>query len=124
MRIAVLGTGMVGQALAGALASTGHEVTVGTRNVNTTMARTQPPGTGRASFATWLRAHSGIGIAALADVAATAEVVVNATNGAGAIEALHAAGEHNLAGKVLLDVSNAVATPCSSPATTPQPRPQ
>jgi predicted dinucleotide-binding enzyme len=31
MKIAVLGTGMVGQALAGRLSALGHEVTVGTR---------------------------------------------------------------------------------------------
>ena len=33
MKIAVLGTGMVGQALAGRLSALDHEVTVGTRDV-------------------------------------------------------------------------------------------
>ena len=41
MKIAVLGTGMVGQALAGKLAELGHDVTVGTRNVGATKARTE-----------------------------------------------------------------------------------
>jgi hypothetical protein len=40
------------------------------------------------------------------EAAAPAELIVNATNGAGSIEALEAAGESNLAGKVLIDISN------------------
>jgi ketopantoate reductase len=42
MRFAVFGTGMVGQVLAGKLSELGHEVTVGTRDVEATSARTEP----------------------------------------------------------------------------------
>src|SRR5512144_320173 len=42
MRIAVLGTGAVGQALAGKLAELGHRVAVGTRDPEATLARTEP----------------------------------------------------------------------------------
>jgi phosphoglycerate dehydrogenase-like enzyme len=42
MRIAVMGTGPVGQALAGKLADLGHEVVVGTRDPEATLARTEP----------------------------------------------------------------------------------
>jgi 8-hydroxy-5-deazaflavin:NADPH oxidoreductase len=42
MRIAVTGTGPVGQALAGKLADLGHEVVVGTRDPEATLARTEP----------------------------------------------------------------------------------
>ena len=42
MRIAVLGTGMLGQAVAGKLAELGHEVVVGTRDPEATLARTEP----------------------------------------------------------------------------------
>jgi predicted dinucleotide-binding enzyme len=41
-----------------------------------------------------------------AEAAADGELVVNATGGGGSIDALTQAGEANLAGKVLLDVSN------------------
>jgi hypothetical protein len=41
-----------------------------------------------------------------ADATAQAEMIVNATNGAGSISMLEAAGEQNLAGKVLLDIAN------------------
>jgi predicted dinucleotide-binding enzyme len=42
MRIAVMGTGPVGQALAGKLADLGPEVVVGTRDPEATLARTEP----------------------------------------------------------------------------------
>ncbi len=41
-----------------------------------------------------------------ADAASHGEIVINATAGVGALEALGMAGEENLAGKVLIDVSN------------------
>ena len=53
MKIAVLGTGMVGQAQAGRLAELGHDVTVGTRDVAATMARTTPDGMGNSPYASW-----------------------------------------------------------------------
>ena len=40
MKIGVLGTGEVGQALAGAFAAHGHQVVVGTRDPAATLART------------------------------------------------------------------------------------
>jgi len=106
MRIAVLGTGPVGQAVAGTLAELGHDVTVGTRNVATAMARTNPDTFGNPPFPVWVEQHPEVGVATLADAAAAAELVVNATNGAGSIAALEAAGEEHLAGKVLIDIAN------------------
>ena len=42
MKIAVLGTGMVGRTIAGALAELGHDVVIGTRDPQATLARTEP----------------------------------------------------------------------------------
>lgn len=106
MKIAVLGTGMVGQALAGRLSELGHEVTVGTRDPHATLAHTDPDGTGNPPFATWHAAHGGVGLATFAAAAAGAELVVNASSGAATLEVLGLAGADNLAGKVLVDVSN------------------
>jgi 8-hydroxy-5-deazaflavin:NADPH oxidoreductase len=106
MRIAVLGTGMVGQALAGRLADLGHEVTVGTRDVEATMARTEPDGMGNPAYPVWAAAHPTVSLATAAQAAAGAEIIVNATSGAMSIAALTAAGADNLAGKVLLDIAN------------------
>jgi predicted dinucleotide-binding enzyme len=83
MWIAVLGAGVVGQRLAAKLREVGHDVLVGTRT----------PREGAVSYA---------------EAAAAGDLAVLATNGAGALEALAAAGTENLAGKVLIDVSNAL----------------
>lgn len=108
MKIAVFGTGTVGPALAAALSALGHEVVIGTRDPQVTLTRTEPGVTGGPPFADWHAAHSQIDVVTLADAAARADVIVNATNGGGSVAALTAAGADNLAGKVIVDVSNAL----------------
>ena len=106
MKIAVLGTGMVGRALAARLAGLGHDVTIGTRDPQATLARTEPDGMGNPPFSTWTAEHADVAVATLRDAAAGAELVVNATNGSGALPALEQAGADHLAGTVILDISN------------------
>ena len=106
MRVAVLGTGMVGRAIAGKLSELGHEVVVGTRDPDGTLARQEPDFAGNPPFAAWLAEHPEIRLAGLADAAAAGELVVNATAGGASLEALRAAGAANLDGKVLVDVAN------------------
>ena len=101
MKLAVLGTGMVGQAIAGRLDELGHDVAMGTRDPESTRART-----GDGEPGAWLAEHASVRVETFADAAAGAEVVVHASNGAAALEVLGAAGEDNLHGKVLVDVSN------------------
>jgi len=106
MKIAVLGTGMVGQAIAARLSGQGHDVTIGTRDPQATLARTGPDGMGNPPFSAWAEDHAQVNLATLSEAAAGAELVVNATNGSGAMPALEQAGAENLAGKVLVDISN------------------
>jgi hypothetical protein len=106
VNIAVLGTGMVGRAHAARLAELGHTVTVGTRDPQATLARTDADQMGNPPYAEWAAGHPEIQLATFADAAAGAEVVVNATNGASSLDVLTLAGADNLAGKVLLDVAN------------------
>jgi predicted dinucleotide-binding enzyme len=106
MKIAVLGTGTVGPAVAAALSALGHDVVIGTRDPQAALARTEPGVTGGPAFADWHKGHANIGVATLADAAAGAELVVNATNGGGSLAALSAAGADNLAGKVIMDIAN------------------
>lgn len=106
MNIAVLGTGMVGQAIAGRLDELGHSVVVGTRDPQATSARTEPDGMGNQPFSTWHGAHPGVGLVTFAEAAAGADLVVNASSGEAALELLRLAGAENLAGKVLLDIAN------------------
>lgn len=95
MKIAVLGTGPVGHTLAGKLVSLGHEVTMGSREAG------NPKGTEWAA-----QAGPGASAGSFAQAAAGAEIVVNATAGTVSLAALAEAGARNLAGKILIDVSN------------------
>ena len=106
MRIAVLGTGMVGQALAGRLDELGHQVIVGTRDPEATRARTEPDQMGNPGVGTWVEQHPTVGLATFADAARDAELVVNATNGSVSLKVLTLAGTDQLADKVLVDVAN------------------
>jgi predicted dinucleotide-binding enzyme len=106
MNIGILGTGMVGQALAARLAELGHTLVVGTRHPAATLAKREAGPMGNPPFQAWLEQNPGVRLGSFAEAAAHGELVVNATNGSGSLAALQAAGEANLDGKVLVDVSN------------------
>lgn len=106
MRFGVLGTGVVGRAIAGKLEALSHDVVIGTRDVDGLMARTGVDALGNAPFSQWREVNPQVGIATFAEAAGHGEVVVNATNGAASLEALASAGEKNLDGKILIDISN------------------
>jgi predicted dinucleotide-binding enzyme len=108
MRIGILGTGMVGQALAAKLAEGGYEAVVGTRDPAATLARDEPDGYGNPPFRVWHAQHPDVKLASFADAAAHGELLVNATAGAASLDALRLAGEANLDGKVLVDIANAL----------------
>jgi len=104
VKVAVLGTGTVGQAMAGRLAELGHDVTVGTRDVGVSLARVDPEG--GPAFGSWAAAHPEVGVAQFEQAATGAELVVNATSGHVSIDALRRVGVAALAGTVLMDLSN------------------
>lgn len=106
MNIAVLGTGMVGRAIAARLAELGHTVTIGTRDPEATRARTAPDQMGTPPYTAWAGEHPSIGLATFADATSAAELVVNAASGAATLEILAQAGDTNLAGKVVWDIAN------------------
>lgn len=99
MKIAVLGTGMVGDSIASKLVALGHDVKMGSRSASNEKA------------VAWQKKAAALGkgsasVGTFAEAAAHAEMVFNCTNGAGALEALQAAGTKNLDGKVVVDISN------------------
>jgi predicted dinucleotide-binding enzyme len=98
MDIAVLGTGSAGRTIAARLNELGHHVVVGTRDPGATV--------GREDYAQWAAAEPGIELATYADAAAGAELAFVVTSGLAALDMLDQAGSDNLAGKVLVDVSN------------------
>jgi predicted dinucleotide-binding enzyme len=93
MKIAIIGTGVVGRTLAQGLRDVGHDVVVGTRDPDATKRREE-----------W--AALDVPLRPLGLVAADAELVVNATNGLATLSALGEVGSDHLAGKVLLDAAN------------------
>jgi len=97
MRIGVLGTGMVGKAIASKLVEVGHEVCMGSRTAD------------NADATAWAAEHGGqASHGTFADAAAFGEVLFNSTGGMVTLAAWEAAGEDNIGGKVLIDVSNAL----------------
>jgi predicted dinucleotide-binding enzyme len=95
MRIGVLGTGMVGHALATKLVQLGHEVTMGSRTE------------GNEKAVAWAEtAGASASHGTFADAAASGELIVHCTAGMHALAALGEAGVANLSGKVVIDVSN------------------
>lgn len=105
MKIAVLGTGMVGRILAARLSQLGHDLVIGTRNPKDTLARTTPDGMGTPPYAQWQDEHPEVRLLGLPDAGAHGEIILNATHGAVSRDALHAVGADHLAGKVLLDLA-------------------
>ena len=95
MRIAVIGTGMVGRTLGEGLAKVGHDVVVGTRDPARTRARDE-----------W--GATSLSLASYGQIGVGADLFINATSGDASLEALQAVGDQALAGKVLIDVSNAL----------------
>ena len=105
MKIAVIGTGMVGRAIAGRLKGLGHDVVIGTREPAKTLARTQPDGKGTPPFSQWYRDHPDIRVLTMPDAGSYGELVVNATGVASSLAALEHVGKENLANKILLDIT-------------------
>ena len=106
MKIAILGTGMVGQGLALALQAKGHTVMMGTRDVAATLANTQPSAFGMPSFGVWHKDHSSIRVSTFAEAAQFGDVLVNASNGAVSLDVLRLAHMDTVGNKVLIDLAN------------------
>ena len=105
MNIAVLGTGMVGRALATRLHELGYDVTLGTRDIDATRDRlgdTLDP---------------AIRLATLPAATSHAQLVFLAVQGEAALSTLSAAGQNNLDGKILVDITNPLDFSSGFPAT-------
>jgi predicted dinucleotide-binding enzyme len=93
MRIAVLGSGQVGRTVAAGLVKAGHGVVLGTREPS------------RADLVEWA-GGAGVQLAEPAPAVRLGEIVVNATPGTAAEQALADAGMAELDAVILLDLAN------------------
>jgi len=95
MKVGILGSGVVAQALAQGFIKNGHEVTLGTRD--------------KAKLADFVAANNEATVGSFADAARSAELVVLAVKGSAAANALREAGPENMAGKPIIDATNPIA---------------
>lgn len=105
MKIAILGTGNVGQAFATRLTGLNHTVAIGTRDVAKTMANKEKDRYGTPLMSEFLEANKSVTLATFDKAAADADLIILVTRGDGAESALTAAGKH-IDGKIVLDITN------------------
>jgi predicted dinucleotide-binding enzyme len=106
MKVTILGSGAVGQALATRVNELGHEVCMATRDPEITRSRTEPNPFNGISFSAWHAKNPEIRLCAFPEVSPDTDLLVNATAGMYSLEALEAVGAAALSGKTLLDVAN------------------
>ena len=95
MKIAILGTGMVGNTIGTKLVQLGHEVKMGSRSATNPKAME------------WVAQNGDLAsCGTFFDAAAFGEILFNCTSGQVSLEALQLAGRENLSGKILVDVAN------------------
>ncbi|MBG0860779.1 MAG: NAD(P)-binding domain-containing protein [Bacteroidales bacterium] len=95
MKIAVFGTGTVGDTIGSKLIELGHTVMMGSRTAGNEKAKQ------------FVDKHNGKGLAGtFADAAVFGEVIFNCTAGIGSLNALKIAGDKNINGKVIVDIAN------------------
>jgi predicted dinucleotide-binding enzyme len=95
MKIGILGSGDVAKALGGGFLKYGHEVMLGTRTT--------------AKLSDWALKNPGARTGSFSDAASFGEMGVLAVKGTAASDVLQAAGQANLAGKTVMDVTNPIA---------------
>lgn len=95
MKIAVLGTGNVGDTIGSKLIDLGHSIMMGSRTTDNEKAKA------------FVVKHNGKASAGtFADAAAFGELIFNCTSGGASLEALKLAGSDNLKGKIIIDLAN------------------
>ncbi|HEX3744575.1 MAG TPA: NAD(P)-binding domain-containing protein [Bryobacteraceae bacterium] len=97
MKIGVIGSGTVGKTLAAGFLRHGHQAMLGTRDPH------------KPEIAQWLRSTPGATAGTFEQAAQFGEMVVLATLGRAAEEAIRLAGIANFAGKTVMDTTNPIA---------------
>jgi predicted dinucleotide-binding enzyme len=97
MKVGIIGSAAVGQTLAKAFKAEGHEVILGTRNVE------------KEEVVHFVRENEGIQAGTFAEAAAFGEMIVLATGGEVVLQAIELAGAAAFSGKVVIDATNPIA---------------
>jgi 8-hydroxy-5-deazaflavin:NADPH oxidoreductase len=103
---AVFGTGIVGRTIALRLRELGNTVSIGTRDVRSTLEKKEKDGMNNPPFSEWLNSNKqSIELVTFEEAASKSELIFNCTSGENSVSALKAAG-NNLTNKILIDVAN------------------
>lgn len=104
MRIAILGTGNVGQTFAEKFISLGHEVVMGTRDVGHTLERVDKDG--KPLFAEWHSKNVKVVLKTFKEVVQECELIVNALQGGATISAIQSCNSADFDNKIFIDIAN------------------
>ena len=96
MKVGILGSGEVGQALGKGFLSENHEVMIGTRN------------TSKEDLVKWQKENPSAKLGSFADAAKFGEIVVLAVSGDAAENAINLAGKQSFSNKVVIDATNPI----------------
>jgi 8-hydroxy-5-deazaflavin:NADPH oxidoreductase len=97
MKVGIIGSGIVAQTLGKAFINEGYEVMLGSRDVK------------KEAIVKWKAANPAAKTGSFSEAAAFGELLVMATAGHAALQALQACGLKNLEGKTVIDVTNPIA---------------
>lgn len=97
MKIGILGSGIVGRVLGTAFIKEGHQVMLGTRDVN------------KEDVVKWKTQNSVGQVGSFDQTAEFADIIVLAISGLAAKEVIELAGVKNFTGKVVIDATNPIA---------------
>ncbi|MBK7432683.1 MAG: NAD(P)-binding domain-containing protein [Chitinophagaceae bacterium] len=97
MKIGIIGSGIVGRVLARAFFSEGHQVVLGTRDIN------------KEELLKFKDENPSIGLGSFEETASHSDLVVLAVSGSVVLEAIDLAGKGNFIGKTVIDATNPIA---------------
>lgn len=97
MKVGILGSGVVGQVLAKAFLTEGHEVMIGTGNVS------------KEDLVKWQKENPSGKLGSFAEGAKFGELIVLAVSGDAATKVIEQAGKNNFSNKVVIDTTNPIA---------------
>lgn len=107
MNVAVIGTGAVGQAMSKKFSELGHQVFMGTRDVETSRNRKEQDAWGTSGIGSWIEEHPHVDLLTFKDAVKKGnDLLVFGVNGLAAIDALESIGEELLDEKIMIDISN------------------
>lgn len=106
MKVAILGTGNVGQTFAEKLVSLGHEIVMGTRNVDSTLKRKSTDNYGSLPFGEWHSKNKKVQLRTFKEAVSESEIVINALQGAIALSVIQACNKTDFDKKIIIDISN------------------